>query len=195
LSRISDALNIDDSVFSLDIPPIPYSEDELLRFRGSCILILGNTRTKTGQPLSINSMRDSFGIDPHQSEPCFYNQDWYLREPFANQCTIEYRWYIFEKEVRPESRGKEPSFDPAIVSALPSALLLCYTFFAYHILNGVTLWQHDYLWCSDMDSFGDRIYVGRYYDPNQLNKNGFSIHRHLTIKQNYGSITILPNSN
>ena len=32
----------------------------------------------------------------------------------------------------------------------------------------------------------DQIYVGRYIDPIKINKNGFSIHRHLKIKNNYG---------
>ena len=48
--------------------------------------------------------------------------------------------------------------------------------------------NNDYVWCSDVDDKGDQIYVGRYTDASGLNADGFEIHRHLRIKQNYGVV-------
>ena len=45
-----------------------------------------------------------------------------------------------------------------------------------------------FIWCNDVDANGDRIYVGRYFDPLGISKNGFSVHRQLRIKNNYGCI-------
>lgn len=52
------------------------------------------------------------------------------------------------------------------------------------------LWKHDFVWCSDMDHNGDRIYVGKYHDISGVNKNGFSIHRHLALRECYASINL-----
>ena len=65
-------------------------------------------------------------------------------------------------------------------------ILITYIFITYYKTTGIILWQNDYIWCNDFDSNEDQIYVGRYYDPLGISKDGFSIHRHLTIKENYG---------
>lgn len=54
--------------------------------------------------------------------------------------------------------------------------------------DGEKLWDNDYIWCSDTYNNGDQIYVGRYTDLSGLNADGFEIHRHLKIKNNYGVI-------
>ena len=53
------------------------------------------------------------------------------------------------------------------------------------------LWRHDFIWCDDSDHNGDRIYTGRYIDPNGINKNGFNIHRHLSIRPCYGAAPVI----
>jgi len=60
----------------------------------------------------------------------------------------------------------------------------------YYFNNNVAIWPNEYVWCQDKDLNGDQIYVGRYYDKNGVTKNGFSIHRHLSINSNYGSIDL-----
>ena len=50
------------------------------------------------------------------------------------------------------------------------------------------LWPNDYIWCSDTDSHNDQIYVGKIIDNDNLSKTDFSVHRHLSVKLNYGSI-------
>lgn len=172
--------------------PVPFSEEELRHARrDGYLLILGVPAAADGEPLTLNKLHTHFGADPALSEPCFYNQDWYLHEPFACEAVLEPRWYLMRKTVEKQSRGKEPD---AIAKAfpkrkyLPSAILTAYAFFAYYLhTGGEMLWEHDFVWCSDRDGNGDRIYTGRYRDPLGSAKNGFNIHRHLTIRNAYGA--------
>lgn len=110
----------------------------------------------------------------------FYSQDWYDKEPFMNE-SFESGWYTIHKNILKSSRGKLPP-----KKGLYHASLLTYIFITFYKTYNEVLWPNDYIWCNTFDSSGDQIYVGRYYDSLGLSKNGFSIHRHLSIKNNYG---------
>lgn len=171
------------------IPAIPFSERMLKKVQKDYILILGTHKDIHKKALTLNVMRDMFGIDPAQSEPCFYNQDWYLKEKFAHKTTLQPQWYLLKKTVDSTTRAKHPDDLGKKMKKgeqFPLAILCAYTFFAYYFLNNKILWEKDFIWCNDMDANGDRIYVGRYKDPKGINKNGFNIHRHLSIKKSYG---------
>ena len=175
-----------------EIPPVPVSEDFLLSIKETYLLILTVPDFKDCTPLTILKMREHFGTDPLAGEPCFYNQDWYINESFVREAPSTISWNIVSKIVLPSSRKKSPDIIASLISEnqkFPSAFLLTYAFFAYYLnTSGAILWPGDYLWCSDSDHQGDRIYVGRYLDPAGINKNGFSIHRHLSIRENYGFV-------
>lgn len=190
LGKIKELLNISELGA---YPKIPYSAQFLLKLKQKYLLVLGIPFDKNKKPLTINQMRIFFGIDPNKKEPCFYNQDWYLKEPFASKKNLEYKWYLVKKEVVETSRGIDPEVLQKKLSTgknFPQAVLLVFTFFAYYFLTKKLLWMNDFVWCEDKDLNGDRIYVGRYEDPLGINKNGFNIHRKLSIKMNYGLITI-----
>jgi hypothetical protein len=177
------------------IPEIPFSTQELQKTKDDFILILGSSKMQSGDVLSLNSFREVFGTDPAIAEPCFYNQDWYINEGFAQNISLSDTWYLIRKELFAKSRGITPEMfiqrHPTVLK-LPSAILCTYTFFSYYYLNeGAILWPSDYIWCNDRDHNGDQVYVGRYVDPAGLNKNGFSIHRHLSIKENYGCLEVM----
>lgn len=160
-------------------PPL-VKEDELV--------IFGPSKLSDGRNLTINNMRLMFGIDPEEKEPCFYNQDWYLKEDFASKITLEDKWYLIKKTVKEQTRGKNPD-DIGLDDneKFPSAILTAFVFFTYWFLtDGDILWKNDFIWCSDIDNNGDRIYTGRYIDDKKINKNGFNVHRHLSIKHCYG---------
>ncbi|HUT96474.1 MAG TPA: hypothetical protein VMW82_02825 [Candidatus Paceibacterota bacterium] len=174
------------------IPDVPFNLNYLKKVRKDYILILGIPKDRQDQKLTINNLRLKFGYNPFKSEPCFYNQDWYLKEKFAKNTTLEFKWYLIKKTVDQNTRGKNPE---NIIRTLkgneifPSAILAAFTFFAYYLLNhGEILWKHDFIWCSDKDKNNDRIYTGRYIDPKKINKNGFNIHRHLSIRPCYGLV-------
>jgi hypothetical protein len=188
LSAISDKIGVS---LPLSVPEIPFNIRYLEERKNDYFLILGSSISNKGKPLSLLFFRNHFGFNPENSEPCFYNQDWYLNESFASECSIEEKWYLIRKNLLNESRGKNiDQSDVQMNWLLPSSLVCVYCFFTYYFHTKSVLWPHDYLWCSDHDSNGDRIYAGRYYDISGLSKNGFSIHRHLRIKENYGCIDI-----
>jgi hypothetical protein len=172
-----------------DVPTVPFSE-KILNDNRDSILILGVSKHKDNSPLTLNSLRDLFGIDPEKKEPCFYNQDWYLKQGFANE-PLEFKWYLVKKNIEEKTRGEEPEKIIKSLSKekiLPKAVLTAFVFFVSYFLNKEVLWKEDFVWCSDLDDNGDRIYTGRYTDPAGKNKNGFNVHRHLSIRSCYGAV-------
>lgn len=177
------------------IPNIPYDEKTLKTIAKDYILILGVACMTDGSSITLNSLRELFGIDSAKKEPCFYNQDWYVKERFASKTTLKNKWYVIRKSVVRDTRGMAPDtlekkFNKS--EQFPSAILTAYTFFAYYYAHaGAMLWKNDFIWCSDKDNNGDRIYTGRYVDPKMISKNGFNVHRHLSIRPCYGMVTQL----
>lgn len=172
-----------------DIPPLEYSDTLLEKSAADFLLVLGYPGT-AGDSVDILKFRDCFGIDPDRSEPCLYNQDWYLKEDFVHK-TLDSRWYLLRKDVFEDTRSLSPESIAGSGIVFPSAILCVYAFFAFYLACGQPLWRHDFVWCSDTDHNGDRIYVGKYHDIDGVNKNGFSIHRHLALRPCYSSITTL----
>ena len=128
--------------------------------------------------VTLNSLKN-------ENPDLFYPQDWYDKEPFMNK-SFESGEYTISKKILETSRGKSPSVHNLHEQKLYPASLIAYIFIIHYKATGTILWPNDYIWCNDFDSNGDQIYVGRYYDPLGLSNTGFSIHRHLTIKENYG---------
>lgn len=174
---------------SNDIPEMNYSMEVLQGKSKDYILVMGYAGNED-LPLNIIMFRDIFGVDPDKSEPCLYNQDWYLAEDFVNK-KLNKRWYLIKKDVFEDSRAVMPADLMGRNIIFPMAILCTYTFFAYYFSYGQYLWYHDFVWCSDLDHNGDRIYVGKYHDIDGVNKNGFSIHRHLALRQCYGSVNAI----
>lgn len=169
---------------------VPFSPNVLERVASTHILIFGPRKFRDGTPITVNSLRYLFGIDPSFSEPCMYNQDWYLNEDFAKSVELDGKWHLMAKKAREDLRAKPPEAIKAMLNGeqFPTAVSCAFAFFAWSLHSrGERLWEHDYIWCSDHDHSGDRIYVGRYEDPDGINKNGFSIHRHLSLKATYSA--------
>lgn len=189
LRRIAKQINIPDPSSFGSVPPISFEPKTLKKISQDFVLILGIPQNAQGKKLTLNEMRGFFGADPDVSEPCFYNQAWYLNEKFASETALEFKWYVIGKKIYPGSRGRSPEEITSLLSSqedFPLAVLTAFTFFACFSSLDEILWKHDFIWCSDKDKNGDRIYAGRYQDPNSLNKNGFNIHRHLSIRSCYG---------
>ena len=113
-----------------------------------------------------------------------------MYEDFVRK-TLESRWYLLKKDVLEGSRAVMPNNLLQQNIYFPSAILCVYSFFSYYLSYGKYLWYHDFVWCSDLDHNGDRIYVGKYHDIDGVNKNGFSIHRHLALRKCYAAIDSL----
>jgi len=168
---------------------IHYSREELINAANEGYILVYGVDKLGEMKISIKLFRDTFGYNPEISEPCLYNQDWYLSEDFINK-QIEEGWYLIRKDVFESSRAVMPQELLLKDIKFPSAVLCIYTFFAYYFAYGELLWYHDFIWCDDLDHNGDRIYVGKYHDVDGVNKNGFSIHRHLALRPCYGAVTL-----
>ncbi len=170
----------------LDIPTIPFSETELEVKKNDYLLILTVDSMSDGKELTIRNLQSIFGKDPEINEPCFYNQDWYEKENFID-VPLKKEWILIRKNVYEDSRAVMPN-ELAEKYTFPKAVTCVYAFFAAWLTRDIKLWYHDFIWCSDTDHNGDRIYVGKYHDVDGVNKNGFSIHRHLALRPCYGCI-------
>ena len=186
LSVISDKVGIQIPVTE---PVIPYDITELSLKKTEYLLVLGTAQWKTGDTVTLFTLRSNFGIDPDKKEPCFYNQDWYMHEAFMH-TPLENKWYLIKKSVFENSRAQSADL-LAQEYHFPAAIVCAYIFFINYFSTGEYLWKHDFIWCSDLDHNGDRIYVAKYFDVNGINKNGFSIHRHLRIREHYGAVEVI----
>lgn len=171
---------------SKDIPGIPFSPEVLEEKKNDYLLILGIAEFSDGKEVTIRNLLNVFGKDSEQMEPCFYNQDWYNNESFID-TPIKNGWYLIRKNVYEDSRAVQPVILMK-KHKFPSAISCTYAFFVAWLALGINLWYHDFIWCSDTDHNGDRIYVGKYHDADKINKNGFSIHRHLALRPCYACI-------
>ena len=168
------------------IPTIPFEREELEEKKNDYVLILGVDRFANGLPVTIRNIRAIVGMDSAKREPCFYNQDWYEKEEFID-VPMKSGWYLIRKNVYDNSRAILPD-ELERDYKFPSAISCTYAFFVSWYVRGIKLWVHDFVWCCDKDHNGDRIYVGKYHDIDGVNKNGFSIHRHLSLRKCYGCI-------
>ena len=169
-----------------ELPEIEFSIGVLNEKKDDYLLVLGLSEYDDGEPVTIRNMIKVFGKDPEVKEPCFYNQDWYEKEEFIN-VQMENQWFLIKKDVFEDSRAKQPD-ELQKKYVFPSATKCCYSFFVAWLCKDIKLWYHDFVWCCDKDHNGDRIYVGKYHDVDGVNKNGFSIHRHLGLRDCYGCI-------
>lgn len=170
--------------------PIEYSDSDLQKAAKEGYILIFGIGQINGQNITLRFLRDKFGMNPEVSEPCLYNQDWYLKEDFIDK-SLNSQWYLIKKEVFEDSRAVMPLDLTLRGLNFPSAILCGYTFFAYYFLCGEYLWYHDFVWCEDVDHNGDRIYVGKYHDIDGVNKNGFSIHRHLALRPCYAAVSVI----
>lgn len=170
----------------VSVPDIPFAASELEAKREDYILILGAGRLADGKNVTIRNLREIVGKDPDDGEPCFYNQDWYDKEAFID-LPMKDGWFLIRRNVYEESRAVQPT-ELMKQHKFPSAICCVYAFLVSWLACGMKLWFHDFVWCSDTDHNGDRVYVGKYHDIDGVNKNGFSIHRHLALRECYGCI-------
>ena len=174
----------------IDVKPIQYNDAVLQEAANNGYILIYGVGSINDKNITLRYLRNIFGVNPDVSEPCLYNQDWYLKEDFMERHLCD-QWYLIKKDVFEESRAVMPGDLTQRGLNFPPAILCGYTFFVYYFARNEYLWWHDFVWCCDTDHNGDRIYVGKYHDIDGVNKNGFSIHRHLALRPCYGSVNCM----
>ena len=91
-----------------DHPEIPYFVDDLETKKNDYFLILGVSKFANGKAVTIRHLKEIFGMDPNQKEPCFYNQDWYDKESFID-LPMKNEWFLIRKTVYENSRAVQPT--------------------------------------------------------------------------------------
>ena len=106
------------------LPEIGFTTAELQGYRNDYILILGVPFAVDGWFINIKNLRSFFGIEQKTNDPCFYNQDWYMKQDFISE-TLMFKWYLVKKEVVEASRSIMPDvlLDTATINKFPQAIL------------------------------------------------------------------------
>ncbi len=109
-------------------------------------------------PLSILDVRDKM------ASKLFYDQSWYNRESFAKDRG-DVDWQLVRKTSVDNSTNKMWQKQQVLLAKneeTPTARVMTYTIIGYFLATGERLFEHIYVRCSDVDSSGDRVYVGRF---------------------------------
>jgi hypothetical protein len=174
---------------SRSLPSLPFKAEFLQSVAESHILIFGYKRTFSEELITLEFLRSKFSAEDFSKAPRFYSQDWYVKERFFLDEVLDNKWYLIKKKSIENLNGENPEVVCDNQSLFPKAILVAYTFFIWYFhKKGEILWKNNYIWCSDIDSRGDRIYVGRYSDVHGLSRDGFSIHRHLKLSSNHSFV-------
>lgn len=104
----------------------------------------------------------------------FMEQDWFDGEAFMDRPTNLAEGVAFHVSHAPMFCSVGTDSGPTATAAILAGLYLCY--------SDDPAWKR-FLWTSDFDDQGQRIYVG---GIGQAKKPGFQIHRHLEINQQWG---------
>ena len=110
--------------------PIEYSDSDLQKAAKDGYILIYGVDQIDGQNITLRFLRDKFGVNPDVSEPCLYNQDWYLKEDFMD-LFLNAQWYLIKKDVYEDSRAVMPGDLTKRGLNFPPANLCGYTFFAY----------------------------------------------------------------
>lgn len=68
--------------------PIGYSDSDLQKAAAEGYILIYGVGHVNGQNITLRFLRDKFGANPDVSEPCLYNQDWYLNIVFLTDTSI-----------------------------------------------------------------------------------------------------------
>lgn len=100
----------------------------------------------------------------------FSHEDaWYNKEAFAKERG-QIEWRLVRKTPVPDSTSKTWGEQQALLGEAdetPTAQVMAYTIIGHFLASGERLFENIYVRCSDVDSVGDRVYVG-YFDAGGL---------------------------
>ncbi len=130
---------------------VPFTEAELRECKNTHILV-------AVLPMSILDIRGKVS----RNQRLFYDQDWYNKEAFAKDCG-EAAWHLVRKTPVKNSTSKTWNEQQALLAEneeMPTARVMIYTIIGHFLVTGERLFENIYVRCSDVDSGGDRVYVG-----------------------------------
>ncbi len=145
---------------TLALSEIPFSKDVLQKAKDTHILV-------AVFPLSILEIRKKVDSE------LFYDQSWYDKESFAEECG-EVSWQLVRKTPVDNSISKGWKEQLSLVGEddeVPSARVMVYTIIGHYLATGERLFEHIYVRTSSVDSGGDRVDVGGFGSSGLLVSN------------------------
>lgn len=133
-----------------DLATIPYSEAVLKACKDTHVLV-------AVFPISILDIRHKAS-----QELFFYAQDWHGGEAFAKDKGGAH-WYLIRKTPVDASTSKTWDEQQRLLSKdeeTPAARVVIYTMIGHFFATGERLFENVYVRCQDLDSSGNRVYVG-----------------------------------
>ncbi len=110
-------------------------------------------------PMSITEVRSKVS-----NQRLFYNQDWYNKEAFAKDRG-EATWHLVRKTPVNNSTSKTWQEQQTLLAKneeTPTARVMVYTVIGHFLATDERLFERIYVRCSDVVSYGFRVYVGRF---------------------------------
>ena len=149
---------------------IPFSETTLTAYKDTHILV-------AVMPLSIVQIRSYTAAMklPKGQKSFFYKQDWYDGQAFANECG-QLEWHLVRKIPVDNSTSKTWTQQQALLDQkteqTPKVQVMVYTTIGHFLATSERLFEKLYVRCSDLDSGGGRVSVGR-FDAHGLSVSGY----------------------
>ena len=128
----------------------PFTEAELRECKDTHVLI-------AVFPLSILKVRGKV-----KDKALFYGQDWFNKEAFASDRG-EVSWQLVRKIPVDNSTNKSWNDQQTLLGkdeVTPTARVMVYTIIGHYMAIRERLFECIYVRCSDVDSNGDRVFVG-----------------------------------
>lgn len=132
---------------------VPFTEEVLRASKDTHILV-------AVFPMSILDIRGKV------ERKLFYSHDdaWYNKQAFAKDKG-EVGWQLVRKVPIADSTNKTWNEQQALLSKdeeTPKVQVVVYTIIGHFLATGERLFENIYVRCSDLDSDGNRVYVGRF---------------------------------
>lgn len=138
---------------------VPFSKETLVACKDTHVLVAIFS-------LSIIDIRS---IVDKSEQNLLYNRDWYDKQVFA-QDKGDVGWQLVRKTPVEKSTSKEWNEQRTLLSTneeVPNTRVLVYTVIGHFLVTGERLFEHIYVRCADIDSFGPagmRVIVGDFRD-------------------------------
>lgn len=139
---------------------VPFAESVLEACKDTHILV-------AVFPLSLLDTRGAC-----KDQGLFYNQGWYNKQSFAKEKG-EVGWQLIRKTPVSDSTSKTWDEQNKLLGKddeVPSLRAVVYAMVGHYKATGERLFEKIWVRCSDLDSVGDRVFVG-YFDTEGLNVN------------------------
>ncbi len=142
---------------------VPFTEAALEECKNTHVLVVVF-------PLSILDIRGK----AERKLFCSHEDAWYNKQAFAKDKG-EVDWHLVRKTPVEKSTSKTWNEQQAILAKneeTPKARAMVYTVISHYLNTGERFFEHIYVRCSDVDSYGNRVLVG-YFVSNGLHVSNY----------------------